>query len=800
MIWAQQMYRRAQNFDSFCKSAPTFAANYRDRSQRALFAEVLKRLPKAEELVADSRPPILALQGLEIQKSVGNTDKDTVNFLDEVLEYLLTDLGYRRFPEQVEIEEVGPFLYGHIYYKPTDSLVTEALDTAYPILFFSTKEEQRVDRIVRLWAAKQARLIDDDDDFDVFEWSIGGISPELEKEIGRFSGPRGVSWKAEYALETPVGVMLVAANKPDARRIYLVKGAHRHLPSDVDGRASETNLLASYTVRAVRSAFYALQNSNSLARIVMIGPDARVPEDLEQEVHVVDVPVPSREDNQARVHRLFEQEIAKMRDAGGFYSAFQPGRDTEEASRRLSEAATGLTAQEFENCIRNVLEADRRLDSATFSKITREKQQIIRKSGVLEYLSTEDLPNIEVRGLEKLQDWLETRNCVFKEPERAHKFGVRGTPRGVLLLGISGTGKSLSAKFIARNWEIPLLRLDAGSIHGSFVGQSEAQMRKALKVAESVAPCVLWIDEIEKGFGGGEHSFQSEVSQRVLSTLLVWMQEHKAPVFTVATANDIHKLPPEMMRAGRFDNRFFVGCLNAEGRRTVLESHLRHRGLSSKDYDLDIIAGELTHGFSGAEIEQLVVDSLFDAFREGKGQATMAHLTHNATRIRPLIGTLGDQMERIWALIEKGQVEPASDLLLSRSDIEVLIDPDKYFSMYCRLAQISGLEKEAMKAEKYLNSTFDYMSRIVLIALGNPDAPAWVYGHCNFPMEIEDDHDFKFSDKIETINENEILIKLIEDHDVEEIILTTGNLEGRIQLPEQYRDLLTKAIKPELED
>jgi SpoVK/Ycf46/Vps4 family AAA+-type ATPase len=285
--------------------------------------------------------------------------------------------------------------------------------------------------------------------------------------------------------------------------------------------------------------------------------------------------------------------------------------------------------------------------------ILSEKEQIIRKSGILEYYPFSEHIG-DVGGLDLLKDWMEKRTVAFTEKARA--FGLP-SPRGVLLLGVQGCGKSLSAKAIGSLWRLPLLRLDVGRIFAGIVGSSEENMRKAIRVAESVAPCILWLDELEKGFSGTQSSGMSDggTTSRVFGTFLTWMQDKQAPAFVVATSNDVTALPPELLRKGRFDEIFFIDLPAKEERKQIFTIHLRKRKRNPEDFDLDRLA-EATPGFSGAEIEAVVVDALYDAFdslREGGDEHeidtdTIIAAAHNTV---PLSMTMRERIEdlREWA-------------------------------------------------------------------------------------------------------------------------------------------------------
>jgi SpoVK/Ycf46/Vps4 family AAA+-type ATPase len=279
----------------------------------------------------------------------------------------------------------------------------------------------------------------------------------------------------------------------------------------------------------------------------------------------------------------------------------------------------------------------------------------VRKSGVLEYYDASETMQ-DVGGLDLLKDWLRKRRAAFSQEARA--FGLPA-PKGVLLLGVQGTGKSLSAKAIANLWNLPMLRLDVGRVFGSLVGASEANMRAAIRTAEAVAPCILWIDELEKGFAGVQGSGVSDsgTTARVFATFLTWMQDKRAPVFVVATANDVSQLPPELLRKGRFDEIFFIDLPTAAEREQIFAIHLRKRGRDPQHYDLKRLAAA-TEGFSGAEIEQVVVAGLFTAFDAGR-ELTTDDMLEEVRHTVPLAVMMREEIEelRTWAQL---RTRPAS--------------------------------------------------------------------------------------------------------------------------------------------
>ena len=250
-------------------------------------------------------------------------------------------------------------------------------------------------------------------------------------------------------------------------------------------------------------------------------------------------------------------------------------------------------------------------------KVAESKTQVIRKSGILEYY---DKPEsfAEVGGLQNLLAWFKSRAPSFANTAR---YAGLPMPKGVLLVGVPGCGKSLSARALAGTWSVPLVRLDVGRIFGSYVGQSEANLRMAIQTAEAVSPCILWIDEVEKGFSGVRGQSGGGVAARVFGSFLYWLQDKRSPVFVVATANDLSGIPPEFLRQGRFDDIFFVGLPGGDERQSIWKIHLARRGRNPTAFDLAALA-EATLGFSGAEIEQVLIAGLFRAFEAGRELAT----------------------------------------------------------------------------------------------------------------------------------------------------------------------------------
>jgi len=322
-------------------------------------------------------------------------------------------------------------------------------------------------------------------------------------------------------------------------------------------------------------------------------------------------------------------------------------------AERLAKAALGLTLQEAENAFARAMVEDGRLSIEDVEVVLDEKCQIIKKTEILEYVKT-DLRMEDVGGLENLKRWLKKRENSWLDSAQAYGLPA---PKGVLITGVPGCGKSLIAKAISAAWQLPLLRLDIGKIFSGLVGSSEENMRKAIKTAEAIAPCILWIDEIEKGFGAVGSSNDSGTSSRVFGSFLTWMQEKTKAVFVVATANNIQALPPEFLRKGRFDEIFFVDLPTRKERSDIFMLHMNRR-LKGKAIIGDVqLTGEVmmrlsdqTEGFVGAEIEQVVVSGLFEAFSESRS-VKIEDFERSVRNTVPLSVTQAEQIRAIrdWA-------------------------------------------------------------------------------------------------------------------------------------------------------
>ena len=364
-------------------------------------------------------------------------------------------------------------------------------------------------------------------------------------------------------------------------------------------------------VRSLKDLMPNLKQSINPKNVILVSPDVSIPDDLKKDITLIDFELPTPEEIEAVLDEIIEV------NSGGNLQINLNEKDKES----LVKAAVGLTLQEAENAFARAMVNDSCLDASDVDLVLKEKSQVIKKNDLLEYIDSQ--VNIDdVGGLENLKKWLRKRDKSWLSS--AKKYGLP-SPKGVLLTGVPGCGKSLVAKSISSMWHLPLLRFDVSKVFNMYVGNSESNMREAIKTAEAISPCILWIDEIEKGFSGLGNGGDSGTSSRIFGTFLSWMQEKTKPVFVVATANNISGLPSEMMRKGRFDEIFFIDLPTFNERKQIFKVHLSSRlkdkevlgDFSIDDATLDILARQ-TEGFGGAEIEQIVIMGLFDAFAEDR--------------------------------------------------------------------------------------------------------------------------------------------------------------------------------------
>ncbi|MBM5796726.1 MAG: AAA family ATPase [Cyanobacteria bacterium M_surface_7_m2_040] len=374
--------------------------------------------------------------------------------------------------------------------------------------------------------------------------------------------------------------------------------------------------------------------------IVITAPEWQLPLELDDCITVLDLPLPEA----SEINRL----LRSIAQAVG--QSIEPL-----VLEQLTAACHGLSEQRVRQIAARALARRGQLGEADLAEVLEEKRQVIARSALLEYCPSE-ATTADIGGLEALKHWLEQRHMAFSDEAQAYGLPL---PRGVLLVGPQGTGKSLTAKAIAHTWGMPLLRLDVGRLFAGLVGASEARTRDMIQRAEAMAPCVLWIDEIDKGFGGHVRS-DGGTSQRVLATVLTWMAEKTSAVFVVATANGVETLPPELLRKGRFDEIFLLDLPSAEERRAILDLQLRRR---RPDHSLPLAAlVDRTEGFSGAELEQTVIEAMHLAFAEQR-EFGEADLIAAASQVVPLSRTAREQLEQLKHWASSGRARRASVLM-----------------------------------------------------------------------------------------------------------------------------------------
>lgn len=481
----------------------------------------------------------------------------------------------------------------------------------YPILYIVSYEEERVEGVLADVAQRRQKL--------VYTWSIASGFAQ-----------RGLQGKPS-ASGDPLQPLDQLKEVRDPA-LFIFKDYHPYL-SDHS------------VVRKLREVASLLQQT-TYSTMVLLSPVLKIPVELEKDITVIEFPLPDSKELGLLLDRIIT-EVTRSHNV-----RIQVDPPTREA---ILHSALGLTLKEAENVFAKVLVQDSALTPDDVPVILSEKKQIVRKSGLLEYHETEEKMS-DVGGLENLKEWLNVRGLAFSE--KAREFGLPA-PKGILLLGVQGCGKSLCAKAVSTLWQLPLLRLDVGKIFSSLVGSSEENVRRAIQVAESVAPAILWVDEIEKAFSGVQSSSFSDAGTmaRVFGSFITWLQEKKAPVFVVATANNIQMLPPELMRKGRFDEIFFVDLPHVNERREIFRIHLQKRKRTPDNFNLELLS-RASEGSSGAEIEQVIVSSLYEAFYK-QCELSTDIVIKSISETVPLSKTMSEEVERIrnWS---EGRARKAS--------------------------------------------------------------------------------------------------------------------------------------------
>lgn len=510
--------------------------------------------------------------------------------------------------------------------------IANLLRARFPYIYLTTYEEERATAMLRA-IVNNEKLIKFPREIYIWTQTNGFINDETEKPVAGTSNPA----KA-----------LDFVQKHDKDSIFIFYDIHVNF--GMKNRAPDYDL-----VRKLRDLVPDLKVSAVRKNIFFIAPEAIIPETLQKDITICDFPLPALEEIKKKLDSMLAQNKKVKTETL-----------TPEAKEKLCKAALGLTMQEAENAFALAMVNDGKVDENDINIIMDEKMQVIKKTGILEFVRT-NFTIDDIGGLDNLKSWLLKRNNSWSE--KAKKYSLPA-PKGVLITGVPGCGKSLTAKAMSAIWKLPLLRLDLGKIFSGLVGSSEENMRRAIATAEAVAPSILWVDEIEKGLSGVNSGNDSGVSSRIFGQFLTWMQEKEAPVFVIATANNISNLPPELLRKGRFDEIFFVDIPTFNERIEIFKLHLKKR-LKNKE-----IAGEITidntllqklasmtEGFIGAEIEQVVISALYEAFFENRA-LTFNDLEKTIKNTVPLSTTQKEQILtlRAWANVRAVAATKKEDL------------------------------------------------------------------------------------------------------------------------------------------
>lgn len=472
----------------------------------------------------------------------------------------------------------------------------------YPLIYLVTSEEERAERTIANIAQTKSLAR------RVYIWTV-------THGIVEYGQPRHITQHNTVSPEAAIE-WVVRQREPG---IFIFKDLHPFIDSPA-------------TTRWLRDAIASFKGTQKI--IVLMSPVQQIPIELEKEVVVLDYPLPDL----AELNQVLSTQLEQTRSR----------RTTTEVREKLLKATLGLTRDEAEKVYRKAFVKTGRLTETEVDIILSEKKQLIRRNGILEFIE-EDETIDSVGGLEELKRWLRQRSNAFTE--KAREYGLP-QPKGMLILGVPGCGKSLIAKTTARLWSLPLLRLDMGRVYdGSMVGRSEANLRNALKTAESISPAILFIDELDKAFAGTSGSADSDggTSSRIFGSFLTWLQEKTSPVFVMATANRVERLPGEFLRKGRFDEIFFVDLPTAEERKEIFNIHLSKRKRDISRFDLDQLA-KVSDGFSGAEIEQGLVAAMYEAFAQER-EFTQLDIIAAIKATLPLSRTMNEQVTalRDWA-------------------------------------------------------------------------------------------------------------------------------------------------------
>lgn len=496
-------------------------------------------------------------------------------------------------------------------YLSVEKNLAKYIDAGFPILYICTYEEEKADRHILAVAGRR----------EVLEWNGAD---------GLVNFKTKTPFLQNQSLESTLA--LLKNGKELNRKLLVIKNVAGEFES------GKVTALLKEIARKIRIGV--IDTS-----VIMISPTLQIPRELESLITVMELGLPDEEEIYAIIEKFLEQN-----EIGGVYQGLLD---------EMSTAFKGLSEAEIRDLLSLAVSSDGELTRKSLQLIFDQKQQMILKAGILEMVPLKESID-DIGGLENLKEWLRKKEAVLKNIKKATEFGVT-MPKGVLIAGVPGCGKSLSAKAAGKLFDVPLLRLDMGRLMGKYVGESEENMRKAIRLAEVISPCVLWVDELEKAFAGiGCGGNGSEVTTRLFGAFLTWMQDKTSPAFVVATANDITRLPPELMRKGRFDEIFYVALPNQEERRRIFEIHLRKRRKDDvKGIDLEKLAEE-TEGYSGADIEGVVAESVENAFVRGSQKLTTGDIEECIKNTQSLSEIMKEPLKEMARIYEERKFKKAS--------------------------------------------------------------------------------------------------------------------------------------------
>jgi len=480
------------------------------------------------------------------------------------------------------------------------------LKSRYPIIYICTNEEERIEYLIRYCAKKYVSRTFNSWDF------VEGYQ----------ENPNDSGFAARNPLEA---LELIEKLTPETPALFVLK--------DYD------NFLKDFSIiRKLKNLSRKLKTQPK--NIIIVSSEINIPDSLKEYITLLEFPLPTYSEILEELNRLI--------------SSMQKDVD-QEIIYNLATACQGLSLERIRRVLSKVIAKDGEINVNSPVLVLQEKRQIIQQTQLLEFCLT-DKNLSDIGGLDNFKNWLKVRERAFSQ--EAINYGLP-YPKGLLLIGIQGTGKSIAAKILAYEWKLPLLRLDFGRLFASLIGQSEQRVRKMIEIAEALSPCVLWVDEIDKAFAGAQSSGDSGTTSRVLATFITWLSEKTTPVFVVATANNIEYIPAEILRKGRFDEMFFVNLPTREERDDIFKVHLKkYRPDNIKDFQVSLLS-ELSKEFSGAEIEQVVIEAMRIGFNENR-EFNNEDLIVSIQNLVPLARTKNKELDRLKEWSESGNVISAS--------------------------------------------------------------------------------------------------------------------------------------------